>query len=582
MKKFWFEIILIIVGIIILSYSTDHSPNNSMMLKGIGISTFLLAFVWFIIHVTIINKKKEQTHSKDFPVKQGNIRHYDMIINDQHNLENDSFNHSTKNSDLKLDEKRIQFLREKITILNNFVQKQIISSEDIYSLSNSQLRSQDVDYIAEQLICPLFDLNTTVKRIENNIKTMNFSDDEFIRLMMYGSSSLQKHLFDTCEQTNWIMSSYVFYKISQFNPLLLFHFIYSEDTIHKAFNAMNAAELLGFRIKSKTKEQETPWSTIPTLDGTECPYYEDVDTDIIYVIEQNFPNNDTLRKQIFDKIFNSPYVLTASIERWDNVTEYEFTKILDRHNEEEIEALFDRDDISTIIDQFSEDIAIKVYLGLVYPNAVQTVKDSYTFKDVKTFKTIINELSAEELLGEDDYDIIKLIEDEMGDDEELRALAFAKLCQLPDMSSRISEWDNVTENETKLIMERNNDEEINALFGRDDSNDVICNLPDSLVIKFHLLDDEEVIHDEYFNRIDDDEFRGQVEKMTKGLLPKELTDSQKNSDVESLSDEIIIKARLGLFDLDECSFDSEEIADEFNDRINKDEFKKKIENLNFK
>ena len=113
---------------------------------------------------------------------------------------------------------------------------------------------------------------------------------------------------------------------------------------------------------------------------------------------------------------------------------------------------------------------------------------------------------------------------------------------------------------------------------KEDSN-IIDSLPDSFIIKQHLLGDDGIVHDEYFNRMEDDTFRRKVEKSTKDVLPKKLTNSQKDSDVESLSDEVVIKARLDLIDWDECSFDSDDIATEFESRILNDEFRQKVETL---
>lgn len=302
------------------------------------------------------------------------------------------------------------------------------------------------------------------------------------------------------------------------------------------------------------------------------------DYDIIELIENEMNDNEDLRNLAFVKICEA-IDLSERIPEWDNISEDETKVIMERKNEEEINALFGRDDSEDIVCNLPEEIAIKIRLSLIYPDALETISNSYQFQNENNeFKKVINEVSSEDLLGKNDYDIINLIEDEMGDDEDLRKLAFVKICESPDISEAIARWDNVSEDEAKIITQREKPEEISALLEKEDSN-IIDSLPDSFIIKQHLLGDDGIVHDEYFNRMEDDTFRRKVEKSTKDVLPKKLTNSQKDSDVESLSDEVVIKARLDLIDWDECSFDSDDIATEFESRILNDEFRQKVETL---
>jgi hypothetical protein len=344
-----------------------------------------------------------------------------------------------------------------------------------------------------------------------------------------------------------------------------------ENAFKKVINELSENELLGF--------SET--------------YSNDANYDIIKLIEDEMGDNNMLRALAFTKICEIDDMSTA-ISRWENVTEDEVKAIMIRNNEDEVSALFERDDSDAIICDIPEEVAIKIALGLIYSDSAETVKDNYSFTDKNAFITVINQLSAHELLGfrndpenpgsyvnDADYDIIKLIEDKMSDDDNLRTLAFAKICESINMSDAISRWDAVTEDEVAKIIERGNEEEMNALFDRDDSDEEVNGkLPDNFIIKQCLIGENDSLHEEYDNRIDEAKFRQKVERMCKSLSSKKMTDDEKDGSADDLSDDLIIKTRLGLIDLDDCSFDSDDVKSEYDSRRNyNEEFKQKVDDL---
>jgi len=323
-------------------------------------------------------------------------------------------------------------------------------------------------------------------------------------------------------------------------------------------------------------DKEAFKKVITELSGEELIGKED--DDIILLIENEMNDDDDLRTLAFAKLCEAEDISRA-IAGWNSVTEAEIKVIMERNKDDEVNELLGREDSNDIVTNLSEDMAIKIYLGLLYPNVLEDVKDSYSFGDKEAFKKVIAELSGEELIGKEDDDIILLIENEMNDDDDLRTLAFAKLCEAEDISRAIAGWNSVTEAEIKVIMERNKDDELTELLGRDDVDNIITNLPDSVVIKKHLLSDDENMHDEYFNRIDDDTFRKKVEKGAKSGLTGAFRKTDKEVDVADLSDDNIIRARLQLIDFDECTFDSDDIDSEYSDRIDTEKFRQKVESL---
>jgi hypothetical protein len=300
--------------------------------------------------------------------------------------------------------------------------------------------------------------------------------------------------------------------------------------------------------------------------------------DIIKIIEDCMDDNEELRKLAFAKICEADDI-SREIAIWGSVTEDETKVIMERNKDEEVEALLAREDSDEIILNLPEEVAIKILLGLMYDDAADEVKDNYSFSDTDVFKKVISELSADDLLGKGEFNIIEIIENQMSDDQDLRKLAFAKICEADDISNEIAKWYNVTEEEIKVIMERNKDDEVEALLARDDSEDIMTNMPDSYIIKKYLLDDEEYINDEFDNRIDDDDFKNKVEKAAKKFSLVKLREKDKEAAVEDVSDEFIIKAKLYAIDLDECEFDIDEVKDEYLSRIDNEDFKNKVEKL---
>lgn len=404
----------------------------------------------------------------------------------------------------------------------------------------------------------------------------NISDEEIKAIMDRNYDAEISVLFDVCDVSSIANSFPPLYAVKVALQLVACDYEYEVNEYYDFTNISTA----------------TYQEIISSLSADELLAYDDRgdgNYDIIKLFEDHSIGDEELRKLAFSKICESKDMSDA-IARWDNVTEDEVKIIMERNVEEEINALFGRDDSEDIICSLPEELAIKIALELVYSDSSETVRDNYSFGDRDAFIKVINELSAGELLGfkpdpddsesyynDADYDIIKLIEDHMNDDSTLRDLAFAKMSGYKDMSEAIDRWDNVTEEETEKIINRSIEEEMNALMERDDFD--TSNLPDSFVIKQYLLDDIDSIRDEYTNRIDDGDFVNKVEKMVKKLSSKKLSGKDKEGAVEDLSDDIIIKAELQLFDLSECSFDGDDISSEFTDRINNSIFKQKVEDI---
>ncbi|MCX6823521.1 MAG: hypothetical protein NT085_00130 [candidate division SR1 bacterium] len=350
-----------------------------------------------------------------------------------------------------------------------------------------------------------------------------------------------------------------------------------ENAFKKIIADLSAKELLGFRVNPNDSES----------------FSNDADYDMIKFIEDDMGDNDTLRDLAFAKMCQSDN-MSEAIARWENVAESEVAKIMDRGIDAEINALLGREDSEDVITNLPEEVAIKIRLELIYPDASDGVKESYQFDDENAFKKIIADLSAKELLGfrvnpndsesfsnDADYDMIKFIEDEMSDNDTLRTLAFAKMCESDDMSEAIARWENITESEVASIVERGKSKEMTALLERDDVESIITDMPDNYIIGQYLLDDgNDTIKDEFNSRIDDQKFIDKIKKMAKGISVKNLTNNEKEGSVEDLSDEKLIKIKLSLIEIDDCSFDFDDIENEFSDRMgNNAEFEQKVKNL---
>ncbi len=523
MKKFWFEIILVILGIILLC-STGSS--NIAFLKGMGGGALLVAIIWFIIHLTMIKKKKE-TENQGFPIKQHNNEGnafptkkrqdiYTSLDTEQKKQQPFSSNkqESTSASPPKKEEERIRILNTQISLLHTHISTQILDYDDIRYLAEISLNSKDIYYIAENLNCPRFGSDISIKSIMERMETMNFSDDETITLLKYGSSHLRERLSRSCTNISWNIPLRVFEYLVDFDRMFLLTLTYSESMFTKLLDKMNPYELLGYRIEQK--QNEAKQGTLTTFMDEEIPYYEDLDTDVVYIIEQNFPSNDDLRKHAFDKVFTGPCDLTEIIGRVDNLTEYEVKKIFERGNEAEIEKMFDRNDSDDLVDYLPPKYAIKVVLGLIPSEYSEFIHDSFNFENVDDtiWLEIFEELTPDELSGyrinkieedeeelgtltedekkdipyyaEGDHDIMNLIQDHAGDDDDLRIAALQKVIHARCVKDIIESLNTITDNEAKLIMESGYEDAIEALLERSDSDDIIGNLPEDMAIKIML------------------------------------------------------------------------------------------------
>ncbi|MEI6118761.1 MAG: hypothetical protein WCP92_06115 [bacterium] len=762
MKKFLLEIILIIVGIILLiSGSTD--PHNAAFLQGMGFGAFLVAIAVFILRH--VGMQKTQNNDRQFPAKKQTNSGNSFPVKRQEYVETPQPEQTTSFSrqqvvsppSKKEDDKK-RSLDEQLPTIAQEAKTQILSPEDVNMLINIRVDSAGLMYLCQNTTCPLF--GGTIWDIREKIDSLNLSDDQIISLFKHGTSYVRNRLINVCKEKSWTMSNRIFDYLFKSDKMMLLTFpCYSVDTFTRLINQLEPYELLGYRVTERTLNEDTDGRLRNLFTGEDITYYEDVDTDVVYIAEQDFPNDDAVRKLAFDKVFAGPCDLVETIGRLDTLTDYEVKKIFERGNASEVDKMFDRSDCDDIVDylppkyaikvalgvitsenstyihdNFSfnkiddsiwlelfeeltadelagyriheeydgeehegvlqrdgqedipyyaegehnimkliedhadddddlriaalkkvmsaycikdiidsldaitenetklimetndieaveglldrhdsddiitnlpEDIAIKIRLGVLYPNASDNVKDNYSFNNSGAFIKVIEELSPYDLLGyqitsetteetltnlEDpdeefsidnnaDYDIIKLIEDEMKDDGHLRQLAFEKICGSKNMVEAIARWDNISDDEVAKIIERGFKEEMDALSERSDfDDDVIGKLPDNYIIKAFLLEDNESITTEFHDRMENTKFAKQVETMVSSLSDAKLEDEDDTIDVTDLSDDLLIKLVLTVIDLDDYSFsfNKDEVSDEFVERIESDEFREKL------
>jgi len=480
-----------------------------------------------------------------------------------------------------------------LTVISELSADELLGFRNV--LENPELRENDADYdiirlIEEEMhdddtlrkaafakICEAKDMSDAIARwdtvTEEEVKVIMERKNEDEINALFGRDNSEDIICDLPEDVAIKIRLQLIYADSSEKVENNYRFA-DENAFIKVIDELSANELLGCKLDPNDPDS----------------FYNDADYDIIKLIEDEMQDNENLRKRAFAKICESKD-MSAAIGRWDTVTEEEVKVIMERKDEDEINALFGRDNSEDIICDLPEDVAIRIRLQLIYADSSETVENNYRFADENAFIKVIDELSANELLGfkldpndpdsfynDADYDIIKLIEDEMSDNENLRKRAFAKICESKDMSAAIGRWDSIADVEIAVIVKRGIAEEMTALLGRDDADS--ANMPDNFIISQHLLEDDETIRDEFSSRMDDKKFADKVKKMFKGKSPKELSDDEKEGAVEDLSDEKLIRVKLFLTDIDECSFDSDDVANEFSERMtNNEEFEQNVKTL---
>ena len=510
MKKFWFEILLVVIGIVLLC-STDSTQKDTDILHLIGLGFVVMAIIWSFVHYRMI-KDTISIHA-NHPAMQNA---YTQQEKRTENNTNDYRSPPQSFTASKKDEERMGILDQQLPTLRNAANNEIICYDDIAYLSTINLTSKDIDYLAGKLTCPLFSSSITVKSIKESIDNMDFSEDQVITLFKQGSQNLRERLISSCKNNSWNIPSRLFDYLMESDRMLLLTMVLSQELFLKLINTLSSYELLGYRVTECTPDEDTHGTVENLLTGKDIPYYEDVDTDVVYIAEQNFPNDDKVRKLAFDKVFAGPCDLIETIGRLDTLTEYEVKKIFERGNEKEIEKMLDRNDSDDVVDYLPPKHAVSVVLGIIPSDYSDYIHNKFDFTSIdhKVWLEIFQEFSPDELTGhrmkkieEDeepegqlsadgqkdipyystgDHDIITLIEEHINDDNELRKLAFDRVLGARYLVDIIQNLDTITEYETQKIMERNDTDEVEALLGRNDSNDIITNLSEEVAIKIIL------------------------------------------------------------------------------------------------
>ncbi|MDR3169075.1 MAG: hypothetical protein LBU27_04905 [Candidatus Peribacteria bacterium] len=203
--------------------------------------------------------------------------------------------------------------------------------------------------------------------------------------------------------------------------------------------------------------------------------------DMILFIEdklQNHPQQADLRKQVFQRILEASKYLSELIPQWRTLTEEEITAILEREEDEELEALYARTDVD-ISKYLPLKMAVEIMLELQHADFLDTVEEKFDFSkwSLEEYKAVIDNLDEDELFanGDVEYHFISLVEEKLSqhpDREEIRAYAFEKMKDSQYLSSGIPRWKNLTKNEVASILKKNDEDELTALSERSDIGDL--------------------------------------------------------------------------------------------------------------
>ena len=525
MKKFWFEILLVVLGIVVLCIP-DPDPKNTVILQAIGVGMILMAIIWFFVHLLMI--KSNDTHHKQFPARQRMQSNDFGVIQENNQDTGESYvpkqraspptppkqqtiSASNKEADRK------QALDAQIELFRTSTETEILDMDDINYSINLRINASESQYLCERVMCPVFGMNDTVWDIKQKIETLSLSDKEILNIFTHGTRRLRDRFTNACESQGWTMPSAVFDDLLKTNKLFLLRFpYYTSDMFRKLIDQMDPYERLGYRVRPNGHDEAQDGIFENALTQENVPYYEDIDTDVVYVAEQQFSSDNALRAYAFDSIFAGPRDLLETIGRLDNLSSEEVQKIFGRGNNEELEKMLERSDSDTIVDYLPPKYAIKVVLGVIPSEYSDYIHENFDFDTVDhaVWLELFEELTPDELTGhrmkkisddeepegffsedgkEDipyyttgDHDIIKLIEDHASDDDAIRKPAFAKVAKARYLKDIIESVDNVNDYEVTSIMERNNPEDIEALLERNDADDIIGDLPDEVAIKIRL------------------------------------------------------------------------------------------------
>lgn len=512
MKNTLSKLILFVIGIAICVFSSSN------FLIFLGVVFTIAPFIWeFIDWKIAIEKRKLLELYANSSTSTGTRARQQQPVSDDSAARDKALKWK-----YKLDEEALRLSKEAETT--------IMAPKDVQYKCIISVNTDERDYLCKQVICRQF--GESVWDIKQRIETfITLTDDQIILLLNYGSDRLIGQFSDKAVQHDWKMSDYVFNQLntnqlpSNRQLILLKLPYYSAECFKKLIVAADAYTLSGYRI-TPTSTDEQPVSTFMNyLYDKTISYYEYVDTDVLTLAESHFPNELDLRKTAFDKLF-AHCDLMEVIERLDEITEYEARKILERGIKEDVNAIFNRDDSDDYLNYLSPAYVIKAVLGVVESEWMGYFKDNFEFEHVPKddLILILDGLTADELANANENgecDIIELLESELEihpDYDELRKLAFAKLFTLTDLSASIEKCETITQYEANTIIERNNENELEALFTRDDADEFIDELPDSFIIKVHLglwgsSIDTDVFDDEYEERIETPAFKAKVTAM---------------------------------------------------------------------
>ncbi|MEI6775221.1 MAG: hypothetical protein WCL18_11070 [bacterium] len=532
MKKHLMEIILIILGIILISID----PKN-LFIQGICAGIFVVAIIVFFIHRSTqkdsrqypVSKRSPNDDRRAFPISSQSVENQSQV----NPITNQSSSNTTTDYKKAKEEQRIARLKQVIEQLKPIILDRIWGIEDIGFVSSVYLTDDDLEYIAKEL--PVSALFTTVWDFHQKTINKLLTDDEILKILELGThTAVDNFITNYSDNTSWTMSASLFEKIIAKNPLFLFRFQnYNKSTLAAIIDRLSAYELLGFRMKPNSAD-ETFYSSFVDLQKStedneiEISYYESSDTDMVYFLEQNYPEEKSLRQIAFDKIIAGSVNVVDMISRLDEIRKNEFEQIFARNYSAEIDAIFEKTDADDFVDYLPLNYAVSALLEIIPCDFDDTIKDNYDFENASKddYYKLIEQLTADELLGYSDcgegsYDFISLLEDQNIEDKKLRNTAFDKMFNSDYLVDGIENWNDVTEYEINQIMESQKDPFIEALFDRDDTGDIIEKLSDEFIIKARLglfdFVDIDDINSEYDDRIANEKFKSKVEKLVSNL-----------------------------------------------------------------
>lgn len=541
MKKFIIEIIIATLGVLGIAF-------NDPIAKGIGFILLVSAVIIFAVRYSI--KKSGQTHQKPTAkqaVKPSNTSSAQLLSSpDQKAMEETTIRVEKKEREAICD--------QQVILLADHTKMNILDINDIQRIANIKLRFEEMQYISKKLVCPLF--GGTVDDVCHKIAEQLLSEQQIISVLTFGTENLKQRFFSSYDTESWTMPSVIFEHLLKNDSMQLLTLVrYTSDKFLRLLNELEPHELFGYRTMKRSPDEQPENTVDNLLTGEQIPYYEDADTDVVYIAEQRFGDSQSVRKTAFDKMFSISFDMVETIKRLDSMTEEEVRRIISRGNHDEIDTMFERSDSNTLVDYIPSDHAIKVVLGVISSDYSDHIHENFDFENVSasTWRQVIEELTPDELAGyrmkplndnerpegnftipgqddipyyqTGDHDFIGLLEEHGSDNDEIqrtiRALAFQKLIKATLLTQSVETWNNIMEEEVAAIMARQKKDEIETMFERDDSDTIIERLPDVYIIKARLglfdFGDIDDLNDEFENRMNEDAFKTLVNKLVENM-----------------------------------------------------------------